>query len=125
MGRRTTRSGATLRGSRDSCADSQPVVAQRTTGKQLTMRLIDLSQPVFDGCPNCPAHPAVRIDVISSHADVGTETWHMEKLTLASHTGSHVDAPLHKIPSGASLDDIPIERWHGPAHVIDLRGIAA
>ena len=45
-------------------------------------------------------------------------------LTLSNHTGSHVDAPLHKIAGGASLDDIPLERWCGPAFIADLRGIA-
>jgi kynurenine formamidase len=67
----------------------------------------------------------VRIDVIESHQDSKPETWHMEKLTFASHTGSHVDAPLHKISGGASLDGIPLERWQGPAHLLDFRGIAA
>jgi len=31
------------------------------------MRLIDLSQPLFHDCPNCPDHPPVRIDVIGNH----------------------------------------------------------
>lgn len=88
------------------------------------MRLIDLSQPVYDNCPNCPAHPAVRIDIIDSHNPTKGETWHMEQLTFASHTGSHVDAPLHKLPGGATLDDIPVERWQGRACVLDFRGLA-
>ena len=82
------------------------------------MRLIDLSQPIFDGCPNCPEHPAVRSQIIADH-DAGG--WRLEKLTLANHTGSHVDAPLHKIAGGASLDEIPLERWVGPARIADLR----
>lgn len=89
------------------------------------MRLIDLSQPLFHGCPNCPAHPAVKIEVIGSHAQAGAEGWHLEHLSFTSHTGSHVDAPLHKIEKGRSLDDIPLERWTGSAYIADLRGIAA
>jgi arylformamidase len=87
------------------------------------MRLIDLSQPVFDNCPNCPAHPAARVDIIDSHIPSHHESWHMELLTFTSHTGSHVDAPLHKLPGGASLDDIPLEQWQGPALIFDFRGI--
>jgi kynurenine formamidase len=86
------------------------------------MRLIDLSQPVYDGSPNCPAHPPVKSEVIKDHPQTG---WRVELLTLASHTGSHVDAPLHKIAGGASLDDIPLESWCGPAYLADFRGIAA
>src|SRR5438128_6964880 len=86
------------------------------------MRLIDLSQPVYHDSPNCPAHPPVKSEVIKDHPDSG---WRVELLTLASHTGSHVDAPLHKIAGGARLDDIPLEAWCGPAYVADFRGVAA
>jgi kynurenine formamidase len=85
------------------------------------MRLIDLSQPVFHGSPNCPAHPPVRSEILKDHPESG---WRVELLTIASHTGSHVDAPLHKIAGGASLDDIPLSSWCGPAVIADLRGIA-
>jgi kynurenine formamidase len=86
------------------------------------MRFIDLSQPIFHGSPNCPAHPPVKSEILKDHPESG---WRVELLTLASHTGSHVDAPLHKIAGGASLDDIPLESWCGPAFIADLRGIAA
>lgn len=82
------------------------------------MRFIDLSQPIFDGGPNCPAHPPVRSEISSDHERA---EWHWETLTLASHTGSHLDAPLHKIRGGASIDTIPLERFVGPAYIADLR----
>jgi arylformamidase len=82
------------------------------------MRLIDLSQPIFDDCPNCPDHPQVRSEVILTHEQAG---WRLEKLTLANHTGSHVDAPLHKLAGGKSLDEIPLEKWVGSARIADLR----
>jgi len=82
------------------------------------MRLIDLSQPIFDGCPNCPAHPPVRVTLGATHEKEG---WQLELLSLASHTGSHVDAPLHKLAHGQSLDDLPLDRFVGPALIVDLR----
>ena len=85
------------------------------------MKLIDLSQPLYDGAPNCPAHPAVKVEIIATHERDG---WRVEHLSLASHTGSHVDAPLHKLAGAPSLDDIPLESWVGPAYIADLRGIA-
>src|SRR5690242_15567492 len=86
-----------------------------------SMKLIDLSQPLYHDAPNCPAHPPVKVDVIATHEQVG---WRVELLTLASHTGSHVDAPLHKLAGAPSLDEIPLEKWVGPAHIADLRGLA-
>jgi kynurenine formamidase len=45
----------------------------------------------------------------------------MEVLTLASHTGSHVDSPLHKIAGGVSITEMPLESFMGPARIADLR----
>lgn len=84
------------------------------------MKFIDLSQPVYDGSPNCPVHPPVRSEILRDHP---THGWRVEVLTLSNHTGSHVDAPLHKIAGGASLDEIPLESFAGPAYIADLRGI--
>jgi len=83
-----------------------------------SFRLLDLSQPIFDAGPNCPAHPPVRSEVTKDHAN---GAWHWETLTLASHTGSHLDAPLHKIAGGASIDQLPLESFIGPAYLADLR----
>src|SRR3989440_12314531 len=85
------------------------------------MKLIDLSHPLYDNAPNCPAHPPVRVDIIANHEQHG---WRVEHLSLASHTGSHVDAPLHKLANKPSLDEIPLESWVGFAYIADLRGIA-
>jgi arylformamidase len=82
------------------------------------MKFIDLSQPLFDNAPNCPAHPVPKSVRTSDHAERG---WRMEVLTLASHTGSHLDAPLHKIAGGASISELPLESFAGPARIADLR----
>ena len=36
------------------------------------------------------------------------------------HNGTHVDAPLHFIPDGASVDELSLDRFMGPAVVIDV-----
>jgi len=82
------------------------------------MRLIDLSQPVFDACPNCPSHPPVKCEIIADHAKDG---WRMERMTLASHTGSHLDAPLHKLADGGAIDSYRLEDFVGQAAILDLR----
>lgn len=86
------------------------------------MRLLDLSQPVFDACPNCPVHPPVSVKITARHESDG---WHMEQLALASHTGSHLDAPLHKIAGGKAIDDFPLESFVGEALLADFRDAAA
>ncbi|HKW46202.1 MAG TPA: cyclase family protein [Gemmatimonadaceae bacterium] len=40
--------------------------------------------------------------------------------TLGAHSGTHIDAPMHFIRDGASIDQVSIERLIGPARVIDI-----
>jgi kynurenine formamidase len=49
----------------------------------------------------------------------------MEVFHFASHTGTHLDAPLHKLAGGASIDQFPLEAFVGPVHVVDLVGVGA
>lgn len=49
----------------------------------------------------------------------------MEMITLATHTGSHLDAPLHKIAGGKSIDQMPLESFAGEAVLVDLRDSTA
>ncbi len=86
------------------------------------MRIFDLSQPVTDGGPNSPVHPPVQLPRVADHPADG---WRMEVFQFASHTGTHLDAPLHKLAGGASIDQFPLEAFVGPAHVVDLVGVGA
>ncbi|TVX98614.1 cyclase family protein [Cohnella terricola] len=45
---------------------------------------------------------------------------HESLLTLNTHTGTHVDAPLHMLAGGETIETIPLERLVGPARVLDL-----
>jgi len=40
--------------------------------------------------------------------------------SLGAHSGTHVDAPMHFVPGGASIDRVPLEPLIGPARVIDI-----
>ncbi len=87
------------------------------------MKFIDLSQPLFDDAPNCPAHPAVNIEY-EPHGDGGLGSWQMEYFQFASHTGSHVDAPRHKIAGAQTISQMPLEAFAGDAVLADLRALA-
>lgn len=44
----------------------------------------------------------------------------LSKLSLGAHSGTHVDAPMHFIRDGASIDRLPLEPFIGRARVIDI-----
>ncbi len=46
------------------------------------------------------------------------------KLTLATHIGTHVDAPYHFHPDGVTVENMPLNRYMGPALLLDLRQVA-
>lgn len=60
----------------------------------------------------------MRVEVVADHPGDG---WRVEKLALTSHTGSHVDAPFHKLADGATVDQLPLASFVGQAVLADLR----
>ena len=40
--------------------------------------------------------------------------------SLGAHSGTHVDAPMHFVAGGASIDRVPLAPLVGPARVIDI-----
>jgi arylformamidase len=48
------------------------------------------------------------------------EGFTLSKLTLGAHSGTHIDAPMHFIRDGASIDKVPLEPLIGRARVIDI-----
>jgi arylformamidase len=41
-------------------------------------------------------------------------------ISIGTHTGTHVDPPLHFVEGGAPLDRVPLDRFYGRAEVLDL-----
>lgn len=81
--------------------------------------LIDLSYPVEEGMTtfNAPWHPIVSIEQLGRHGFEGRET---RRVSFGTHTGTHVDAPLHFIKSGRSIDEIPLDRLIGKVTIVDF-----
>ena len=80
----------------------------------------DISVPLKQGMvyfPNDPAPP--KIYRLSDY-DLGARVT-MSMLEIISHTGTHIDAPLHFIPGGSTISDMPLEATVGPARVIEIR----
>jgi arylformamidase len=54
-----------------------------------------------------------------SDANLGSPVT-MTKLELISHTGTHIDTPLHFIPGGSTITDMPLDATIGPCRVIAI-----
>lgn len=81
--------------------------------------LIDVTQPMFTGMPRVGHLPE---PVISSLGRI--EDGHplaTSLLSVASHVGTHIDAPSHAFVGAKSIDQIPLDRFTGPAVVATAR----
>jgi kynurenine formamidase len=92
------------------------------------VKVVDLTQPLGPSTPviGLPpifaASPGVTIDEISRYDENGP-AWYWNTLRFGEHTGTHFDAPIHwvtgkDLPNNA-CDTIPVQRFVGPACVID------
>ena len=82
------------------------------------MRIIDISQRITESMPVYPGDPPFRSQpVCLFETGDGCE---VSKLTIGTHSGTHIDAPSHMIPGGASLDDVPLDCFIGPCRVLTM-----
>lgn len=88
--------------------------------------LVDISMPVRPGMVVWPGSPGVDAEqhLALDRGDVANAT----RLSLDVHCGTHVDAPLHVLAGGASMESLDLRRLCGPAAVVeigDVRRISA
>jgi kynurenine formamidase len=69
----------------------------------------DLIYPIEPGMFLYPGDASPEVFTVS---DGGLRT---SELRVGCHVGTHVDAPLHFLPEGAAVEDLPMEHFFGPA----------
>ena len=84
------------------------------------MKIIDLTHPLAEGMPVYPGTEPPEIKVATPIEQEGFEE---RLLTMFSHTGTHLDAPSHIMPSKNSLSDFHISDFVGKGVLIDVRGM--
>ena len=82
------------------------------------MKLYDVSMPLFEGMVIYPGDSEYHRDEYRRLAAGDPSTNSL--LSLGAHTGTHVDAPAHFLPGGATTDSIPPDLLVGPARVFQV-----
>jgi arylformamidase len=80
--------------------------------------IYDISAPVRTGGLVYPGNPEIVIEpqqAISRGAGAN-----VSQITFGSHTGTHVDAAKHFFDDGETIDEVPLERFIGPAILIEV-----
>lgn len=83
------------------------------------MQVIDLTHDIEEGMLTFSAHwhPLVSITQMGRLDVEGRRT---TQISIGSHTGTHIDAPLHFIKNGKTIDIIPLENLIGKVSIVDL-----
>jgi arylformamidase len=79
------------------------------------MKLLDLSHILNE---NISVYPDTVPPIFEVSNTVEKDGFTEKKMTMASHTGTHIDAPSHILKDAKSLDKFPLDKFVGTAIVI-------
>lgn len=84
--------------------------------KMFEKKIIDLSREIRT---DMMIWPGLSRPVVEWLATVEQEGYYLSKITLISHTGTHIDAPKHFLKFGKPINELPLERLFGEAIIIN------
>lgn len=86
----------------------------------MARRLIDISRTIHDGAVVYPGDDPLRME---RGWTIGPDCpFNMTRLGWTTHFLTHLDPPLHFFAEGASVEQIPLERFLGAALVVEVKG---
>ncbi len=80
------------------------------------MTIIDISRPLGEGSLAYPGDTAPHF--IQSDAGL----YLVSDIRMSSHSGTHIDAPVHYLKTGPTIDELPLPHLIGPCRVLDVTG---
>ena len=86
------------------------------------MKPFDLTHTIS---PNMPVYPGTEPPVFTTGCSIDETGFLEKKITLFSHTGTHIDAPAHLLKGHKTLDMLPIEHFYGPALLLNFTDFTA
>lgn len=79
---------------------------------------LDLTAPLNNDTPVYPGDPPVRV---TAGAQVAKDGYADSTVTFSTHSGTHIDAPMHMLESGKSLGAYGVKDFIGRGVLIDVR----
>lgn len=79
------------------------------------MKIHDVTRPLFSGDIVYPG------DLTPSFRQEERGLYLISDLHFSSHAGTHVDAPVHYLKTGMTVDQIPLATLIGPCQVVDVQ----
>jgi arylformamidase len=86
-------------------------------------KIIDVTVPLSSALPAYPGDP--QFELRFSHRIADGRPYNAAAFSMGAHAGTHVDAPFHFVPDGATVEQLPLEILIGKTRVVELRGPGA
>ncbi len=84
--------------------------------------VLDLTLPLYPGMPVYPGDPSTAFSPVLSYDPDG---FAVHALTLGTHAGTHIDAPVHRFPHGIAVDALTaLQASTGDAFVINIENVS-
>jgi arylformamidase len=77
----------------------------------------DVTVPLAPGVPVYPEDPPFSIEAVQR---LGSAPCNVSRMSLTTHTGTHVDAPAHFLAGGGTVDQLPLEILMGKTRVVEV-----
>lgn len=77
-------------------------------------KIYDLTQPFYEGMSRMAFMTAPTVRTLPGRRA------HVQEIVALTHVGTHMDAPLHVVPNGKTIDEIPLDRVIGEGVVLNV-----
>ena len=81
------------------------------------MKITDLTHIIYS---DMPVFPGTEQPIFEKANTLEKDGFQEAKITMYSHTGTHIDAPAHMMSDGPYLDNLDIEHFIGNATILDF-----
>jgi arylformamidase len=81
-------------------------------------KIFDVTVPLSAEVPTFPGDPPFEITF--THAIADGDPYNVSRISMGSHSGTHVDAPYHFLADGPTVEHLPLEILMGKARVVEL-----
>ena len=85
------------------------------------MEVIDLTHTLEE---NMPAYPGEESPHLEKKYNYQSNGFQVIRLTMVSHTGTHLDTPAHFFDNGLTTDKMPLSNFYGKGLLIDCSGFS-
>ena len=85
------------------------------------MKVIDLTHVIEEGMPVYPGTEPPSFEPANTYERDGFKE---TRISMFTHTGTHMDPPAHLFAGGTTLDAFPPDQFIGKALVIDCTGLS-